>query len=137
MVVVVILNTAPLDEPPPGDGFTTVTFAVPAELMSAAVIVAVNCVAFTKLVVRLLAFHCTTLVGTKLLPFTVNVKPVPPAVAEVGEVDVSAGRGLLTVKLTMLESPPLGVGLKTLTGNVPPDAMFEAAIEATNWTLLT
>ena len=36
-----------VDVPPPGEGLKTVTWAVPAVAMSAAVIAAVNCVALT------------------------------------------------------------------------------------------
>ena len=46
-----IVNDTEPDVPPPGAGFVTVTGAVPAVAISAAVIAAVNCVAFTNVVV--------------------------------------------------------------------------------------
>ena len=70
--------------PPTGVGLNTVIDAVLAALMSEAVIVAVNCVAETKLVVRLLPFHFTTDPDTKPVPWTVSVKPGPPGAATAG-----------------------------------------------------
>ena len=46
-----IVNDRVAEVPPPGAGFVTVTVAVPAVAISAAVIAAVSCVAFTKVVV--------------------------------------------------------------------------------------
>ena len=67
--------------------------------ISAAVIAAVNCVAFTNVVVLAAPLNFTTDVETKPVPFTVRVKAAPPAVALVGESEVSVGAGLLTVKV--------------------------------------
>ena len=77
----------------------TVTFAVPAVAISAAVIAAVNCVALTNVVVLAAPLNFTTDVDTKPVPFTVRVKAAPPAVALVGEREVSVGAGLLMVKV--------------------------------------
>ncbi len=77
----------------------TVTCVVPAVAMSVAGIAAVSCVEETNVVVRFAPFQRTTEALTKLLPFTVNVKAAPPAVAEVGLMPVVAGTGLLTVKV--------------------------------------
>lgn len=96
-------------------GVNTFTEAVPADRISAAVIAAVNCVAFTNVVVRLLLFHCTTEVLMKLLPFTVKVKAAPPAIAEFGTSVLNAGTGVLTVKLRTFDVPPPGAGFNTLT----------------------
>jgi hypothetical protein len=84
---------------PPGAGFVTVTGAVPAVAISAAVIAAVNCVAFTNVVVLAAPLNFTTDVETKPVPFTVRVKAAPPAMALVGEREVSVGAGLLMVKV--------------------------------------
>jgi hypothetical protein len=56
-LVAMIVKESALDVPPPGVGLTTVTLAVPAEAMSAAVVAAVNCVLLTNVVVRLDPFH--------------------------------------------------------------------------------
>src|SRR5207302_1826184 len=73
------------DVPPPGVGFNTVTCAVPAALISTAVMAACNCVALTYVVVRPAKFQFTIeLPLTKPVPFTVRVKAAPPAVALVG-----------------------------------------------------
>ena len=80
-------------------GFVTVTVAVPAVAISAAVIAAVNCVALTNVVVLAAPLNFTTDVDTKPVPFTVSVKAAPPAVALVGESEVTVGAGLLMVKV--------------------------------------
>ena len=87
------------DVPPPGAGFVTVTVAVPAVAISAAMIDAVSCVALTNAVVLAVPLNFTTDVDTKPVPFTVRVKAAPPAVAPVGEREVSVGAGLLMVKV--------------------------------------
>ena len=84
---------------PPGLGFVTVTVAVAAVAISAAVIAAVNCVALTNVVVLPALLNFTIDVETKPVPLTVSVKAAPPAVALVGETRVTVGAGLLTVKV--------------------------------------
>src|SRR3984893_12650167 len=84
---------------PLGAGFVTVTVAVPAVAISAAVIAAVNCVALTKVVVLAAPLNFTTDVETKAVPLTVSAKSAPPAVALVGEREVALGAGLLTVNV--------------------------------------
>ncbi len=67
------------------------------------------------------------------MPFTVNVKAVPPAVADVGLMLVVAGTGLLAaliVKVWALEVPPPGAGVNTVTEAVPAAAMSAAVIAA-------
>ena len=87
------------DVPPPGAGLVTVTVAVPAVAISAAAIAAVNCVALTKVVVLVAPLNFTTDVDTNPVPLTVKVKAAPPAVALVGEREVSVGAGLSMVKV--------------------------------------
>jgi len=94
-----IVKDTVADVPPPGAGFVTVTFAVPAVAISAAEIAAVSCVALTNAVVLAAPLNFTTDVDTKPVPFTVRVKAAPPAVALVGEREVSVGAGLLMVKV--------------------------------------
>jgi len=96
-------------------GVNILTEALPTVAISAAVIEAVNCVEFTNVVVRLLPFHCTTDVLMKLLPLAVNVNAAPPAIAELGASVVNAGIGVETVKNNVLDVPPPGVGLNTVT----------------------
>jgi len=94
-----IVNDRVPDVPPPGAGFVTVTVAVPAVAISAAVIAAVNCVALMKVVVLVAPLNFTTDVATKPVPLTVRVKAALPAVALVGEREVAVGAGLLMVKV--------------------------------------
>ncbi len=116
--------------PPPGVGLNTVTWAVPAVAMSAAVIAAVNWVEETKVVVRFDPFQRTTDLATKLLPLTVSVKAGPPAAAEEGLRLLVVGAGLLIVKVRAPEVPPPGAGLNTVTEAVPAVAMSAAVIAA-------
>jgi hypothetical protein len=125
-----IVKLCPLEVPPPGVGLKTVTVAVPAVAMSAAVIAAVNCVLLTNVVVRLDPFQRTVEVLRKLVPLAVSVNATPPAVALVGEIEVSEGRGLLMVKVWGLEVPPPGAGFTTVTLALPTVAMSLGAIEA-------
>ena len=94
-----IVNDRVPDVPPPGAGLVTVTVAVPAVAISAAVIAAVSCVALTNVVVLVAPLNFTTDVETNAVPFTVRVKAAPPAVALVGEREVAVGAGLLMVKV--------------------------------------
>ena len=64
------------------------------------------------------------------VPFT-HILSVPP-----GNVPATVGNAF-TIKLTLPDVPPPGVGLKTVIGNVPDVAMLPAVIEAVNWVELT
>lgn len=81
-------------------------------------------------------FHLTTELAIKFEPLTVNVNAAPPAVALVGLRLVSTGIGLpaggFTVRLTELDNPPPGNGLKTVIGNEPPVCTSAAVICAVN-----
>ncbi len=74
---------------------------------------------------------------TKLAPLTVRVKAAPPAIAEAGAIEVIDGSGLVVVKFTLLEDPPPGAGLVTLTGATPADAIRVAGTCAVSWVALT
>jgi hypothetical protein len=100
--------------PPNPGGLNTTTDAVPTEAMSVAGTAAVNCVALTNVVTRFAPFHCTIAVFSKLLPFTVSVNAGPPAIAEFGESEASAGTGVETVKKSRLDVPPPGAGFTTV-----------------------
>ena len=91
---------------------------------------AVNCVPLTNVVVSATPFHSTTEPLTKLLPVTISVNAGPPAVAEVCESDVRMETGLLIVKVTVLDVPPPGVGLNTVTEAVPGLVMSPAGTVA-------
>jgi hypothetical protein len=127
-----IVKVWALEVPPPGVAFTTVTEAVPAVAISAAVIAAVTWVAETYVVVRADPFQFTVEPETKPVPFTVSVNAAPPAVAEAGLRPVVVGTGLLIVKVWALEVPPPGAGFTTVTEAVPAVAMSAAVIAAVN-----
>jgi len=101
-----MVNVTAFDVPPPGAGFTTVTDAVPALAIRAAGTVAVSCVALTNVVVSAVPFQFTVEPETNLVPFTVNVNCAPPAVAEVGLIEVIVGTGLLMVMTSVAVPVP-------------------------------
>ncbi len=134
-----IVNAAFPEVPPPGVGLNTVTWAVAAVAMSAAVIAAFTCVALTNVVVRFDPFHLTTAPLTNPVPFTVKVNAAPPAVALVGDNELIVGTGFeaVIVKAAFPEVPPPGVGLNTDTCAVPAVAISAAVIAACNCVVLT
>jgi hypothetical protein len=78
--------------------------------------------------------------GTKLVPVTAKVKACAPTGAQLGSRELIVGIGfvpLLIAKLTMLEVPPPGVGLVTVTAAVPADAIAAAGMAAVNCVELT
>ena len=68
--------------------------------------------------------------ATKLVPSTVSVKLTPPARAEVGEVSIVVGTGLLIAKVWAEDVPPPGAGVTTVTKAVPAVAMSVAGTTA-------
>jgi hypothetical protein len=78
-------------DPPPGAGLKTATSAVPTAAKSAANIVAVNCVALTRVVARVEPFQRTVAPETKPPPVTVKTTLAEPAVADIGEMPVIVG----------------------------------------------
>jgi len=85
-----IVNDTALDVPPE-PGFVTVTVAVPAVAISAAVIAAVNCAALTNVVVLAAPLNLTTDADTKPIPLTVRGNAAPPASALDGLIDEMLG----------------------------------------------
>ena len=78
----------------------------------------------------------TVAVLTKLVPFAVSVSAAPPAIALVGDKDVSPGFGLSTVNVSEFERPPPGPGFFTVTGKVPAVATSAVLIVAVSWVRL-
>ena len=134
-----MVNAALLEVPPPGAGLNTVTWPVPAEAISDAVIAACNCVALTNVVVRLAPFQLTTDPLRKPVPFTVSVKAAVPAVALDGDSELTVGIGLaaLMVNAAFPEVPPPGAGLNTVTWPVPAVPISAAVIAACSCVPLT
>lgn len=60
------------------------------------------------------------------VPVTVRLKPAPPTVADVGEIEVIVGTTLFTLKSRAPFDPPPGPGLLTLTAKLPAVAMSGA-----------
>jgi hypothetical protein len=133
----VMVKARALEIPPPGVGVTTVMLGVPTLTRSLARMVAVSCVALTKLVVRLTLFHCTTEAGTKFVPVTVRMKAGPPCGTLLGLRLASVGTGLLTASGIVEVVPPPGAGDKTVMLGVPALAMSAARMPAVSWVALT
>ena len=113
------VNVSAFDVPPPGWALTTVTKAVPGAAMSAAEMEAVSLVLLENVVLRGDPFQFSTEPMTKFEPFMLSVKAGPPAVARLGEMELIAGTGLLTVNVIAFDVPPPGVAFTTVTEAVP------------------
>lgn len=88
------------------------------------------------MVVRFEPLSRTTEPVTNLVPVSVIVNCAEPTSFEFGEIVVRVGTGLFTVKVTALDVPPPGVGLKTVISNVPTAVISEAGIVASSLVLL-
>ena len=99
----------------------TVTPAVPWNAVSAADMAAVSCVALTNVVGRGEPFQLTTSPFTKLVPFTVNVRPETPQDGAVfadvvdAEREVMVGPTIGKAAAADAPPPPPVVGLNTVT----------------------
>lgn len=118
------------DVPPPGVGFVTVIADVVGVVRSDVRMVACRVVLDTNTVVRDEPFHFAEEEALKFVPISVRVKPLLPAVVEVGEIAARTGAGLLIVNVWALEVPPPGVGFTTVIDDVAPTAMSLAKIVA-------
>jgi hypothetical protein len=98
--------------------------------MSEAGTVAVSCVEETNVVVREVAPQRTVEVETKFVPVTVKVNCVPPAVAQLGLIEVIVGTGLLIENVCAFDVPPPGAGFTTVTLAVPVAATLAAGTMA-------
>ena len=89
----------------------------------------------------MLPFQRMTEVIAKLFVFevAVSVNAAPPAVALVGEIELSVGAGFVAVMLNVfaVDVPPPGVGVKTVTEALPVAAMSLARTCAVSLVLLT
>ena len=124
---------------PPPAGFVTVTFTVPAVVISAAGIVATIWVPVTdEGVITGLVPKFTVAPATKPVPARVNVKAAPPTVAEVGATEVRVGaEAALIENDTAADVPPPGAGFVMVTVAVPAVAISAAVIAAVNCVALT
>ena len=78
-------------------------------------------------------FHRILLLGMKLVPVRLSVKPGSPEFFVVGLIAVIVGTGLLIVKVLAAEVPPPGAGLNTVTLAVPGVAISVFRIDALTW----
>jgi len=101
--------------PPPGEGDETVKWfkAGLAKLLAGTVML--SWVDETNVVGKMVSLKLTADCVPKFEPVRVIAVSGEPAASTEGEMVVSAGAGLLTVKLTELEAPPPGPGLLTTT----------------------
>jgi hypothetical protein len=73
----------------------------------------------TKLVVRGLPLRFAVAPNTKFVPVTVIETAEMLALSEDGEIEVTAGTLLFTVKLIGFDAPPPGDGFVTTTAKAP------------------
>jgi hypothetical protein len=74
-----------------------------------------NCVELTKVAVWATPLKVTVELETKPVPVIVSVCAVAPAITGVGDRPVIVGTALITVKLSVLDTPPPGDGFVTTT----------------------
>src|SRR5450432_425027 len=113
-------NVEPAEVPPFAIGFATVMIAVPAEAMSGALMLACSCVLEMNVVVRAEPFHPTVAAGSKFVPFTVIVKAIPPARAELGVNNAMVGALAAGVGGGAGSGVAGGVALETGLTKFPP-----------------
>src|SRR5690349_7645915 len=131
-------KVAGLEAPPPGAGLKTVTAAVPAVAMSLAGTCAMR--PPLSVVGRSVPFQRISEPGTKLVPVTAKVKVCAPTGAQLGSRELIVGMGfvpLLMAKFSILDVPPPGAGLATVTDAVPADPIAAAGMAAVNCVELT
>lgn len=136
-----MVNVSAFDNPPPGAGFDTATCAEPAVAMSLAGIEVAKTVLLTNVAAREVLFQMTCEPTKKFDPVNVRLRAGPPATALAGEIEVSTGAGLLVpegwiVNVSVLERPPPGAGLSTVTGADPGAGTSEAGMMADKSVLL-
>jgi len=84
----------------------------------------------TKVVGRSLPFQRTTELLTKFVPVMVSVNPPLPVTTVAGLMLLIVGNGFVMVKVAVLDVPPPGAGLKTVTFAVPAVATSLAGMAA-------
>jgi hypothetical protein len=125
-----IVKVAPEDVTPP---LATLIEAAPGEAIRLLLTVASNAATLTTVVGNAVPFHCTTAPAANPLPFTVSVKPRPPAVADEGTKLLIIGPGLIVKVAPEDVTPPLA----TVIVVVPAEAIRLAGTEAVNCVALT
>src|SRR5271154_6763508 len=126
----VIVNGLECEDPPPGEGFTTVTLTVPAEANALAARATITCDGLTKVVGCAPPFNCTTDWGKNPDPFTFNITGAAPACALVGMIEEMEGIGKLTLTVSELEvsAPGLVTETEAETGVLNKDEGAAAVI---------
>ena len=117
----------------------TATVALPCETIKLDATVAVNWLAFTKVVGSGAPFQRTVELDTKPDPFTVKLKEEPPASVVAGDRLVITEVGVPPPAPVMVKTDPLEAVPFVLTVTVAPpcDAMRLPATTAVNWPALT
>jgi hypothetical protein len=109
---VTVKDAAPLVEPP-GPGLLTINEPTVAFCRSVPPSATCRVVEFTNIVGRGEPFHSTTESVSNPVPVTVMVAAVPASTSW-GEMLVTTGVGLVTLKVVALEPPPPGAGFDTV-----------------------
>jgi hypothetical protein len=127
-----IANGSEFETPVAGAGSTTDTFIVAPVAMSVAGICTTTCPAVIDVGTKpVIEPKFTVAPGRKPLPLIVNANDDPPAVAVVGEIEVTASTVLSIVNGSALDIPPPGAGLVTVTLMLVTVAISGAGIVTT------
>ena len=116
--------------PPPGAGFVTVTGNVPATAIAVPGTLAVIVPSWLSVDATTAPATLTTLLLKKLPPVIVIENRPEPAIAAIGEIDVSVGAGFATDRLTAADVIPLGETSVTVIGIYPPLVSSDESIVA-------
>ena len=118
-------------------GLVTETLIVPTLATSEDNIEVVICVSLTNAVVRETPLIFTVEPLTKFVPFTTSVNPGEPATTLDGTSDETVGAGSSTLKDSVFDVPPPGVGLVTDTSTGPTIVIPDDGMAAVNCEALT
>jgi len=116
-------------DPPPGAEFVSTIVAVPVVAVLAAVSDIVNCVDEATVVALLTPLKVAVVLALKPVPVIVSVGEVLTSVDD-GEIVMMVGTGLFIVKVCGEDVPPPGVGVTTVTEEVPAVAISPAGTTA-------
>lgn len=133
----VTVRVAAVELPPPGVPLLTTRLRMAAAARSALLRVVVSCVALTKVTGWLAPLTVSVVEETKFVPWTVRVAVGVPRRMEEGEIDVTVGTGLSTVRVCGAAAEEAPGPLLTVIDRAEPVARKEPGRVAWSTLLLT
>ena len=132
-----IAKVIPLEVPPPGEGFDTTIWVIPAAARFEAGKVTLSWELLINWGVKTCPLKLIVDVVTKLDPVKITDRSALPAIVEAGFTVVSVGTELFTVKFRLPEFPPPGAILVTDIGYKPAETIELAGRVTLSWELFT